>query len=602
MLVFDRSTWASSNPPQEAVFAATATGDRLFDLRYPETLTVTLDGYHTQLAALRKDKAKYTKAIYREALSHLEQYRLMPTRSVWATDGQHTTWAFFDSDALTGHLALLKYFTLGWNSGLDLPNDDRAVSQVWTLATQLRALLADRRASETDTTYEGRPALLVAVPATATDPAWQAVVDRQYGLALAVRVLGSPKSQDSSDLVGFRLERWTVNESLPAATFAVRPDYRHAKAPRGIKVQSEDLSQGEVVHVYPPAGLDGVAADDTVAPTWLPSGWHLAEAVHIGSDRRQPPLLVYRCGLSELLVGSGALVSDEGDASGKPTPVAAFDRGDWPDLSGYDRFVTVQAGVLRGSHAVFGAGIDSDAALHAWTDNRVVDVSGDLTEDQLLAVADSLHVRRAGSWGRSLDGTLSLGALLAAIVVGLATAGYWIAVQQRESASRASLQNLAWPLIATGLVVVGAVLDWHALRHAPGGFALRCFSEPLGRLVVALALAAAIACAWRQLAADGRRRRLAKTAAILLASAALAGAVLALVYLPPQARFTFMGAAGNVIPNPPPEGLLVRTFLSQSSPSAASGLLLALLGALFLVVGVVMLRGPESRLSRGDAN
>ena len=42
----------------------------------------------------------------------------------------------------------------------------------------------------------------------------------------------------------------------------------------------------------------------------------------------------------------------------------------------------------------------------------------------------------------------------------------------------------------------------------------------------------------------------------------------------------------------------MRTFLSQSSPSASFGLLISLLGALFLLVGVIMLRRSEERPAR----
>ena len=121
VLVFDRATMASSNPPQEAIFAATASGEQLFDLRYPATRAATLASYHSQLAGLRKFKAKYTKAAYQQALSDLQEQRLMATRSVWTSAGHDSTLTFFETDALTNRLAKVRYDEMGWNGSSICP-------------------------------------------------------------------------------------------------------------------------------------------------------------------------------------------------------------------------------------------------------------------------------------------------------------------------------------------------------------------------------------------------------------------------------------------------------------------------------------------------
>ncbi len=591
MLVFDRATMASSNPPQEAIFAATASGEQLFDLRYPATRAATLASYHSQLAGLRKFKAKYTKAAYQQALSDLQEQRLMATRSVWTSAGHDSTLTFFETDALTNRLAKVRYDEMGWNNGFDLPGDDTLVSRVWTLASQLQTLVADGQATVGETSYEGRPALLVAVAATKATPAWQAVIDRRYGLTLAVSLLSARPGSESGAVVGFHLEDLRINRALPASLFVQRPIERSATgAP--VKVMTMDLNPGVGPRTYAPTALHRVAPGDTVVTAALPSGYALAQIVHFAGDPWW--LLLYRRGLDELLLSSGPLRGQ--DSQGSACAISAFHRGTWPDLSEQgDRFVTVAGGVLAGAPAVYDSGLAPDT-LAAWNDNRMVYAEGDLSRSDLLDVVNSLRPLQAGSWGRSAADVISLAAVVGALIAALVAAAAWVTVgRRRGDGERPRLQELLWPAVGVVLVIVGAALDWHALVHQPGSFAVRGWSEPLGRWVMALALAALAAAAWQRLVGGSRGRPIARLVATALAAATLSGALLALVYLPVEARFTIADVAGDAVSAAPPEGWLVRIFSSQFSPSATTGLFVSILGALLLLVGIVMMRKVKGR-------
>ena len=138
----------------------------------------------------------------------------------------------------------------------------------------------------------------------------------------------------------------------------------------------------------------------------------------------------------------------------------------------------------------------------------MVYAEGDLSRSDLLDVVNSLRplqaVRAFGSrvssrlrpwWERS-----SL----------LFAAAAWVTVgRRRGDGERPRLQELLWPAVGVVLVIVGAALDWHALVHQPGSFAVRGWSEPLGRWVMALALAALAAAARQRLVGGSRGRPIA---------------------------------------------------------------------------------------------
>jgi hypothetical protein len=605
VMVFDPPFRSQSSSLRRALFAATSAGDRLVDLRYKPDWARALRDYRTQLSALRKTKAGYSAAAYRSALKGLKGFLLVTTRSVIvASDAAHTSsYAFFSSDARTRRPVRVKYVELGWSSGLSIPGGYANVGRVWALATYLRSMLADHPdVAVTDTTYEGRPASRVVVQATGGSPAWEAIVDKRFGVTLAVRVFqnGSGRST-SGDIMAFHLERLQINRPLSPATFAIKPDYRssstgHAHVAGAPQVDVLDMTAGSpAVHVFSPAELGRVASAAELVPETVPLGYRLAEVARRG-DNRQSVLLVYRRGMNEFVVWSGSRIPNYNSSySGvsHPPGIAAFDRETWPDVSSFggNEFVRINGGVLNGAPAVVFAGLGGRALLDAWTDTGEANISGDLSRAEILAIAGSLRPLKGGGWGRTTAGLASLLGVVVALVAAAVTLAAWLVTRRRrELAERPQPGILAWPLIGLALVIAGAGLSWHALLHNGTGYASRGWNEPLGRWVIVLAVMAVITCAWRQLAPRWRGLVRSKFVAVLLATATLAGAALALVYLPLEARFTVWSLNAD---SPTIESWLIRIFSSKFSPSATTGLYVSILGALFLLVGVVMLRRPE---------
>ena len=201
------------------------------------------------------------------------------TRTVFvdATADHSSSYAFFSNDPSTRKLAAAKYYSLGWDDALQAPPMDVDASRVWELATQL-VLLADHPDTVvSDTTYDGRPAFRVPVPATDGNPAFVATVDRQYGVTLAVRALQGPTS--GGGLTSFHVEQLQVNRPLPASTFSIKPDYRLASSradDAGLQVKVEDLAKGSpTFHWLSPTALARVTGGSQVVPTTTPSGYRL---------------------------------------------------------------------------------------------------------------------------------------------------------------------------------------------------------------------------------------------------------------------------------------------------------------------------------------
>ncbi len=587
-----------------ASFAATSAGDRLVDVRYKPDWKGSLESYRTQLSSLRKARANYSATAYSSALKDLKGLLLVATRSVFVASGaDHTSnYAYFSSDARTRRPARVKYIELGWNSGVTTPGSYASVGRVWALATYLRSMLADHPdVAVTDTTYEGRPASRVVVQATGGSPAWEAIVDKRFGVTLAVRVFqhGSGSST-SGDIMAFHVERLQINRPLSPATFTIRPDYRsasagHAHFAGALEVKDVNLATGSpAVHVFSPAELGSVASAATLVPETVPLGYQLAEVARTGVDRRSV-LLIYRRGMNEFVVGSGSRVPNYNSSySGvsHPPGIAAFDRETWPDPTwGSNEFVRIHGGALDGAPAAVSAGVGGQAILDVWTDTGEANIRGDLSRAEILAIAGSLRPLKGGGWGRTTADLVSLLGVVAALVAAAVTLAAWlIARRRRGPAGRPQLGILSWPLVGLALVIAGAGLSWHALLHNGTGYASRGWNEPLGRWVIVLAVMAVITCAWRQLVTNWRGPVGPKFLAVLLATATLAGAAVALVYLPLEARFTVSNLNGGSVTS---ESWLMRIFSSKFSPSATTGLYVSILGALFLLVGVVMLRRPE---------
>jgi hypothetical protein len=609
VMVFDPPLGSWGTPPERALFAATSAGDRLVDVRYKPDWARARSDYRAQLATLRRTKANYSTAEYRRAVSDLKKSGLLvAVRSVYVNStADHTfSYAFFSSDALTRKLARVKYFDLGWDIGLHTPTGHGDVGRVWALATELRSVMADNPdIAVSDTIYEGRPASLVIVQASDGSPAWEAIVDKQFGVTLAVRVFRNASIRDTgsanADIVAFHVERLQINRPLSPTMFAIKPDYRpastgHARVAGAPEVQILDATQGSPVrHFFSPAELGSVASTAELVPEAMPPGYRLAEVTRLGNDR-QSVLLIYRRGMNEFVVWSGSRVPNYNSSySGvsHPPGIAAFDRETWPDVSSFggNEFVRINSGALDGAPAAIFAGVGGPAQLEAWTDTREASIGGNLSRAELLSIAESLRPLKGGGWGRTSANLISLLGVIVVLVAAAVTLTAWFATQRRrDAAGRPQPGVLVWPLVGLALVIAGAGLNWHALLHNGTGYASHGWNEPLGRWVIVLAVMAVVCAAWRQLVTRWRGPVGPKFVAVLLATATLAGAAFALVYLPLEARFTVSNVNGNSVTS---ESWLMRIFSSQFSPSATTGLYVSILGALFLLVGVVMLRKPE---------
>ena len=607
VIVFDPPYSSETLSPAWASFAATSDGDRLADIHYKPDWAKARSDYRVQRAALRKQKGSLSPTAYKRELKDLESQTAVHTRTVFvaASADHRSSLVFFFSNPLTRQLARVKYIDWPGDSGLEgIPKGGDA-QRVWELATQLRSVLGSGSdITVTDTTYAGRAAMRVLVPASGGPAAWVAIIDKQYGITLAVRPAASgPSSVTDRNLMAFHIEGLRINRPLPPDTFTAKPDYRpgqpgHVRVKGAPQVQVLDFSKGlPPVHYSSPSELDRGAGGPDLVPTTVPAGFRLAEVARQTAPW-QSLRLTYRRGMNMFVVGSGSryantVESGSGSDVASPAPgIAAFDRRTWPQLTGGDQFTRIQGGALDGAAAVLFAGVGAPASLEAWTDTREVAVSGDLSRPELLSIASSMRPLKGG-WDRSMSGLIALiGVIVALAAVGV-TAAVWLVVRRRPHtlSDRPTLTVLWWPLVGAALVVVGAALDWHALLHNGPRYSIKGLSEPLGRWVVALALVAVVCAAWRQLASRWRGPVRLKFLAVLFATAALAGCVLALVYLPLEARFqVYPSITQTQGGDPTAESWLQRIVSSQFSPSATTGLYISIFGALFLFVGVIMQR------------
>ena len=602
-IIFDAPYQDTTSPPRWATFAATSAGDRMVDVHRRVDWARARRTYLAQVASLRKARANYTPAQYKSQMAGLRQTTSVPIRSVWMiTGGEHSaSLAYFSADPVTRTLARARYYEWGWDLGLGPNAQAGEIERVWSLATQLRSVLsANAGVAVSDTTYQGRPAWRVTVAPSKGVPGWYAIVDEEYGITLAVQ---SP-SKASTGLIAFHVTDLRVNEPLPAGTFVVRPSYEIAMrmaARRGgtLVVKKMELTSGSPQVRYYPATPRGLAESGAeLVPRAVPSGYRLAEIAR--HTRATPPVLVYRRGMSSFVMESGPRTPGNLGLPAGSAPkggIATFDRATWPQLWGYEygESTRIRGGALNGALAMLSTGVGAPASLFAWTDSREANVRGDLTRSELLAVAGSLRALRGGIPSSSRAGLLSTAALLLALLASVVTAVAWLAARRQEDPDAAPrLGVLAWPLIGLALVIAGAFMTWHALLHNGPAFHMNGWDEPLGRAVAALAIAAVAAAVW-WLLARGSARVWLRTLAQALSAAALAGAVLALVYLPPTARFlvspTVTNAQSGDVAD---ESLLLRIVDSQFSPSATTGLYVAILGALVLLVGVLMMRRHDA--------
>jgi outer membrane lipoprotein-sorting protein len=252
------------------------------------------------------------------------------------------------------------------------------------LRAYVDALLAAQDPRVRETTYEGRPAWVLAVDTApnALSPVsgdrFDITVDRESGMP--VHVLETKNGNFVNELAILDL---TVNADLAPRTFAL--DF-----PAGAEVSHED----EGFERVPLHDVEGIVDYAPLVPGWAPDGYELAE---VAVARRGQPTgteggnpvsrmvvsLSYRRGLDQFLVTTR--LNDGGPWSDPLATGEGF--VDEPD------HVVLEGGALDGRSAellVVPRGIP-----HLWTQSEdlVVTVGGALGRAELLRVAGSLQAR-----------------------------------------------------------------------------------------------------------------------------------------------------------------------------------------------------------------
>ena len=569
---------------ERATFAATAAGDRYFDIHCRCSRAAAINAWRTQLKALGPDwqsGGSGGQPLSANAVNNndttLLQLRSITPRTIWACDAsapdvpQQVKHEYVD--ALTGK-------TLGW-SYHDYEGDgifdaqDGSAAQVWRLSTQLRIELAqhDPDVTVADDEYQGRAVQKATISNSAGRPVYVAYVDDRYGVTLALRRVST--ATPDHWLVPFHVEDLKVNAPIPASRFTIKPDYsldptsppRPAEPNVATSLYVTDFGG----RAYPSADLGRLATSATLVPSWIPAGYHL-DAV-FGAPGEELAL-VYRRGLLQLSVDSfGRELLEH--------PALAFDRANWPTLMS-DNLVELGRGPLAGwPAAVY---VDSPASAAALSGVSFT-VQGDLTPRDLRRVAESLHPATGSYPAPSEHATAAMIVLAGGIAVAVAAALLWLFRLRRDDRERPSIEGVGWlPLIGAAVVLLGASLDWHAmLGWGHGGtFAVSGWHEPLGLATVGVTLAAAAAAACVPLV--GSRLPVGpRLVAVLLACLALSAAVFGIFYLPVQARFVVQGA-------PQLSDFLDTYFANPASPSAGAGLYVSILGCTVLLAGALLVR------------
>jgi hypothetical protein len=252
------------------------------------------------------------------------------------------------------------------------------------LGSVVRALAAGDGGDVEEITYEGRPAWLLdtdirvnlIVPELSPNHL-EVTVDRATGFP--VRAVWT---RDGEFVRETRIEDLQVDAEVPDDAFDLHfpPDSEVFRSDAGFRRVSLDE-------------LEAVVGYEPLVPSWAPEGYDPAEVTAsrlgspTGSEGANPPVpdvvsLSYRRGLDQLIVTTRPVGSDP-SLWGDPLASGEGYR-DEPER------ITLESGALAGEEAELL--IDPLAIPHVWviTDQLVVTVSGDLTRDELLRVAESL--------------------------------------------------------------------------------------------------------------------------------------------------------------------------------------------------------------------
>ena len=570
------------------LFAASSNGDSYFDVRYRPDYAALQRQWR---AALREDpRATVADSQALQSAAALSR-RVIVADSATGME-QTKTWVInpFTRKAIGVRYRYYKLFSSY------TPTAPRDVPFVWLLSHVLDTELAagQPRVAVQKAVYLGRPAERATVLNGNGKPAYEALIDRQYGVTERVTSLQGSRALPDYRLVPYHLEDLQVNRPVAQSVFVMKPDYRYAPQgfgpPRPTDTPAKygmDLDEQAV----PIADLSRFTTSWTLLPTWLPAGYRLASVARTTDS--QHLWLTYRLGLDYLKVGTagrnGSWIAADSDFRHGfifESASSELERGwyGWPSIGH-------TVGVLR-SGAMSGWPAGSNASLEPGrnvVDTVAFGVSGTAPVSTLRHVAESLRQAKPGphlpgsgyDWWPWLVAALGVAALMLALL------------RRRAAGDRApSLRRVRLALIGVAAVAVSASLSWHRLYGAGDAFSTRGWQEPLAVLAVAVALfAGAVALG---APATPPRRLTPRFLTVLLGLLTLAGTLLAVVYLPVKARFMTDQFATV-------HWTSIHSVLNDTGiPLPGPGLALAIAGAVLIVVGGFSMRAGD-RGSQPDA-
>jgi outer membrane lipoprotein-sorting protein len=247
----------------------------------------------------------------------------------------------------------------------------------------------------TETTYEGRPALTVT---TTTDPSvdspfdvLEVTVDRAAWFPVRVRLLRHGKVREEERLTDLRLNVPVSDELFEPAFPADAKILKREATPFWQRV-----SFAEAAHVFaasplaprvlPPAFSPFAAAvTDRAQLRFIVSTPHGGHDERYWSWSRDVTSLAYRAGFLTFLVTTRRQETDDPLADPFATLPELAARGNELET------VTLEGGALRGVEAQLAMPALNTPHLWAYKGGRLITVSGDLTREQLLTVANSLE-------------------------------------------------------------------------------------------------------------------------------------------------------------------------------------------------------------------
>lgn len=252
------------------------------------------------------------------------------------------------------------------------------------LGSVVRALASGEGGTVKEVVYDGRPAWLLdtdirvnlIVPELSPNHL-RVTVDQETGFP--VRVVAT---HDEEVVWQTRIEDLRLNEPLPEDAFRL-------EFPPGSEVFREDMGFRRVALEE----VEGIVGYEPLVPTWVPEGFDPAEVTaskkgsFTGAEGANPPVpdvvsLSYRRGLDQFIVTTRPVGPDPslwGD------PLASGE-----GLRDEPERVRFTGGALAGMEGELL--IDPLAIPHVWvkTDRLIVTVSGDLSREELIRVAESL--------------------------------------------------------------------------------------------------------------------------------------------------------------------------------------------------------------------